>query len=152
MSIFHLHPVAKVTSSRREPIDDSWGSIVSEIILANRVPAEALDGIESFSHLEIVYLFDQVDEESIVKSGRPRGNPRFPRVGIFAQRKKERPNRLGLCTVRLLGRSGRTLRVRGLDAIDGTPVVDIKPVFREFQPKGRIRQPAWVSSLMRNYW
>ena len=73
-------------------------------------------------------------------------------MGIFGQRKKDRPNRIGLCTVELLAHNGRTITVKGLDAINGTPIVDIKPVFREFQPNGAIRQPEWVGDLMKNYW
>jgi tRNA (adenine37-N6)-methyltransferase len=82
----------------------------------------------------------------------PRNNPAWPRVGIFAQRGKNRPNRLGLATVRILKREGRTLFVTGLDAIDGTPVLDIKPVLREFLPKEPVLQPEWATELMQNYW
>ena len=73
-------------------------------------------------------------------------------VGIFGQRKKDRPNKIGLCTVALISHTGRTIRVKNLDAINGTPILDIKPVFREFQPKGEINQPTWVADLMKNYW
>jgi tRNA (Thr-GGU) A37 N-methylase len=73
-------------------------------------------------------------------------------MGIFCQRKKDRPNKLGLCTVQLLAHNGRSITVKGLDAIDGTPVLDIKPVFKEFQPKGAIVQAEWVADLMKNYW
>ncbi|MGE0568878.1 MAG: TrmO family methyltransferase [Bacteroidia bacterium] len=59
---------------------------------------------------------------------------------------------MGLCTVELLEHNGRTIKVKYLDAIDGTPVLDIKPVFKEFQAKGLIRQPNWVTDLMKNYW
>ncbi len=147
-----LNPVAFVHNSRKDVIDDGWGTIISEITLMEPIPTEALDGIEAFSHLEIVFYFDQADEHNIVYSGRPRGNPDYPVMGIFGQRKKDRPNRIGLCTVELLAHNGRTIKVKGLDAIDGTPIVDIKPVFREFQPIGVIRQPEWVGDLMKNYW
>jgi tRNA (Thr-GGU) A37 N-methylase len=73
-------------------------------------------------------------------------------MGIFAQRNKDRQNWIGLTTVELIERTGRVLRVRYLDAIDGTPVLDIKPVFREFMPKTTIRQPEWVDDLMKDYW
>jgi tRNA (Thr-GGU) A37 N-methylase len=73
-------------------------------------------------------------------------------TGIFGQRKKDRPNTIGLSTVELLEHNGRTLKVKFLDAIDGTPVLDIKPVFKEFQPKTEIKQPDWVADLMKNYW
>ena len=101
---------------------------------------------------EIIFYFDQVADDKIVYSGRPRGNPEYPVMGIFCQRKKDRPNKIGLCTVELLEHTGSTIKVKGLDAIDGTPVLDIKPVFREFQPKGNITQPEWAGDLMKNYW
>ena len=75
-----------------------------------------------------------------------------PLVGIFGQRKKDRPNTLGLCTVELLEHYGRIIKVRHLDAINGTPVLDIKPFFRENHPEGEFRQPSWVADLMKNYW
>lgn len=147
-----LKPIAKVKNSRTEPIDDHWESVIAEIELADHIPTEAFDNISDFSHLEIIYYFNKVKSQDIVFSGRPRGNPNYPVTGIFAQRKKDRPNTIGLCTVELLEHKGRTIKVKYLDAIDGTPVLDIKPVFREFQPKGQIRQPDWVADLMKNYW
>jgi tRNA-Thr(GGU) m(6)t(6)A37 methyltransferase TsaA len=147
-----LRPVATVKNSRTTPTDDFWGEVISEIELCDHIPAEAFEGISDFSHLEIIYFFDEADNREIVFSGRPRGNPDYPLVGIFAQRKKERPNTIGLCTVELLEHNGRTIKVKYLDAIDGTPVLDIKPVFKEYQPEGDIRQPVWVADLMKNYW
>lgn len=147
-----LKPIAKVKNSRTEPIDDHWESVIAEIELADHIPTEAFENISDFSHLEIIYYFDKVKSQDIVFSGRPRGNPNYPVTGIFAQRKKDRPNTIGLCTVELLEHKGRTIKVKYLDAIDGTPVLDIKPVFREFQPKQQIRQPDWVADLMKNYW
>ena len=73
-------------------------------------------------------------------------------TGILAQRAKNRPNRLGSTICRIVRREGRTLFVRELDAIEGTPVVDIKPVLREFLPRDEVRQPAWTTELMRDYW
>ena len=147
-----LKPIATAANSRKVATDDHWGEIITEITLADHIPTEAFDNIESFSHLEIIFYFDQVDETKIVFSGRPRGNPDYPVMGIFCQRKKDRPNRRGLCTVKLHAHNGRTIIVKGLDAIDGTPILDIKPVFMEFQPKSDIIQPEWVADLMKNYW
>jgi tRNA-Thr(GGU) m(6)t(6)A37 methyltransferase TsaA len=148
----NLTSVATIKNSRLTPVDDYWKEIISEIELVEHIPVEAFEGILQFSHLEIIYSFDQVPVDTIVFSGRPRGNPDYPLTGIFAQRKKDRPNTIGLCTVELLDHKGRSITVRYLDAINGTPVLDIKPVFKEFQPKGEIQQPAWVSDLMKNYW
>jgi len=147
-----LRSIATVRNSRAQPIDDHWGSIFTEIELADDIPTEAFDNITDFSHLEIIYYLDKVAQQGILFSGRPRGNPTYPSMGIFAQRKKDRPNTIGLTTVELLAHTGRTIKVKYLDAIDGTPVLDIKPVFREFQPQTAIRQPSWVDDLMHQYW
>lgn len=147
-----LTPIAIVKNSRTIPIDDNWEEVFAEIELAESIPTEAFENISDFSHLEIIYYFDKVESKDIVFSGRPRGNPNYPIIGIFGQRKKDRPNRIGLCTVQLIEHRGRTIKVKYLDAIDGTPVLDIKPVFREFQPKGEIKQPIWVEDLMKKYW
>lgn len=147
-----LTPIGYVNNTRTSISDDNWGNVVSEIKLLESIPIEALLHIEVFSHLEIIYFFDRLQQADVLFSGRPRENPEYPEMGIFSQRKKDRPNHLGLCTVQLLGHAGRMITVKGLDAIDGTPVLDIKPVFREYQPKGSILQPQWVTDLMKNYW
>jgi len=145
-------PVAYVKNTRTIPSDDHWASVISEIELAENIPTEALNNIAGFSHLEIIYFFDQVDPKKMVYAGHPRENLSYPMMGIFAQRKKDRPNPIGLCTVELIKHERRTLTVKYLDAIDGTSVLDIKPVFKEFQPKGEIKQPEWVYDLMKKYW
>ncbi|MBE0650153.1 MAG: SAM-dependent methyltransferase [Bacteroidales bacterium] len=146
-----LQPVAYVKNSRKEKIDDNWGNILSEIELAEGIPSEALDSIEAFSHLEIIYFFDKA-EKTVTGSEHPRENPDWPKVGIFAQRKKDRPNHIGLTTVNLIKKTDRKLFVTNFDAIDGTPILDIKPVFEEFLPKGNVHQPEWTRELMKNYW
>ena len=115
--------------------------------------AEALDGLEAFSHAEVFFVFDRVADSAVVRGARhPRDNPAWPRVGIFAQRAKARPNRIGSTMVEIVGREGRVLEVAGLDAVDGTPVLDIKPVMKEFLPRGDLRQPAWAAEVMRDHW
>jgi tRNA (Thr-GGU) A37 N-methylase len=117
------------------------------------VPSESLDGLDEYSHVEIIFHFDRIDPANVtMASRRARDNPAWPQVGIFALRTKHRPNRLGATIVRVLGRDGRKLRVTGLDAIDGTPVLDIKPVLAEFLPREPIRQPAWTHEMMHDYW
>jgi len=147
-----LKPIATVKNTRTEPIDDHWSEVTSIIELSDDVPTDAFNNIEDFSHLEIIFYFDQVKNDKIVFSGRPRGNPDYPVVGILGQRKKDRPNKIGLCAVELLEHNGRMIKVKNLDAINGSPILDIKPVFKEFQPVGEIRQPVWVADLMKNYW
>ncbi|MFT3935938.1 MAG: tRNA (N6-threonylcarbamoyladenosine(37)-N6)-methyltransferase TrmO [Chitinophagaceae bacterium] len=147
-----LSPIAFVKNTRLQPDDDNWGTIVSTIELADDIPTDAFNNIDQFSHLEIIYYFDKVKKEDIAYSGHPRGNKNYPLMGIFAQRKKDRPNTIGLCTVELLAWNNRTITVKYLDAIDGTPVLDIKPVFTAFQTQSPIKEPAWVNDLMKQYW
>ncbi len=149
---FTVHQVAVVHSSRTEPTDDGWDDEKTTIELIDPYGTDALLGLETYSHLEIVYLFDRVDPVLPVTQARhPRGNPAWPLTGIFAQRGKDRPNRLGISTCELLAIDGQSLTVRGLDAIDGTPVLDIKPYLSEFAPRTPIRQPAWSRELMAGY-
>ncbi len=148
-----MTPVAFVKNERKEVIDDEWEIVVSEITLAENIIEEALEGIETFSHLEIIFYMDKVkDEKAKAQHRHPRNNPDLPKLGTFAQRNKNRPNKIGLTTVELLERTGRVLKVKNLDAIHGTPILDIKPVMKEFEPKGDIRQPEWTEVIMKNYW
>ncbi|GBF48549.1 transcriptional regulator [Leptospira ryugenii] len=149
---FSLKSLAIVKNVRTEPIDDHWSSIHSTIEVLGENAEECLRGLESFSHIEIVFVFHKAKDEQIVLSGHPRGNPNYPSVGIFAQRKKDRPNRLGLSICEILKIENRYIYVKGLDAIDGTPILDIKPVFPQLLPQGEIRNPEWVASLMEHYW
>ncbi len=147
-----MEPVGYVRAERDEAIDDDWGDAVSTIELRG-FTHEALEGLDGFSHAEILFEFDRVPDDQIERGARhPRGNPEWPKVGIFAQRAKDRPNRIGSTIVEIVRVDGTTLVVRGLDAIDGTPVLDIKPVMREFLPRTDVRQPRWATELMRDYW
>ncbi|MFN9545341.1 MAG: SAM-dependent methyltransferase [Phycisphaerae bacterium] len=154
METFTVKAIGRVSCARREAIDDDWDSVPSAITLDPAVcGVEALAGIEAFSHVEVIYLFDQVGEDAVVTGARhPRGREDWPRVGIFAQRGKNRPNRLGATICRIVGVEGRVLRVSGLDAIDGTPVIDIKPVMSGFLPRGEVREPGWALEIMKDYW
>jgi tRNA (Thr-GGU) A37 N-methylase len=150
---FTLTPVAHVRGGRAEATDDDWGGSRARLRLADPLPAEALAGLADFSHAEIVFVFDRVTEAQIVTGARrPRGNPDWPLVGIFAQRGKNRPNRLGVTVCAIIAVEGRDLVVEGLDAIDGTPVLDIKPVLSGFLPRGEVREPAWAREIMESYW
>jgi tRNA-Thr(GGU) m(6)t(6)A37 methyltransferase TsaA len=151
--MIQLQPIGHVRSGRDDLRDDAWGDVTARIELSDAFGPECLEGLDEFSHAEVIFHFDRVPETSIEWRARhPRGNPAWPRVGIFAQRGKDRPNRLGSTIVEIVAREGRVLAVRGLDAIDGTPVLDIKPVMAEFLPRGTLRQPAWAGELMRDYW
>jgi tRNA-Thr(GGU) m(6)t(6)A37 methyltransferase TsaA len=151
--MIHLQPIGHVRSERRKLEDDDWDRVPARIELVDELSPECLDGLTDFSHAEVIYFFDRVAESAVERGSRhPRGNRQWPRVGIFAQRAKDRPNRLGATIVEILKRDGRILTVAGLDAVDGTPVLDIKPVMIEFLPRSPVRQPAWSTELMREYW
>jgi tRNA-Thr(GGU) m(6)t(6)A37 methyltransferase TsaA len=120
---------------------------------AQRFSAEALFGLADFSHVEVIYVFDRVAVDEIVLTARhPRGRKDWPRVGIFAQRGKGRPNRLGATICAIERVDALVLHVRGLDAIDGTPVIDLKPYMAEFAPRSPVHQTDWSHELMREYW
>jgi tRNA-Thr(GGU) m(6)t(6)A37 methyltransferase TsaA len=154
VNAFEVRAIGQVHSPRVGRNDDDWGAVESTIRLdADRFGPDALAGIGDFSHVEIIFLFDQFDEAKVsVGSRHPRGNEAWPKVGIFAQRASSRPNRLGLTTCEVVRVGGLELVVRGLDAIDGTPVLDIKPHIIEFQPRGAVVQPDWIHELMAGYW
>src|SRR5665213_1548380 len=148
-----LSPIAYVKNMRNDMSDDHWGNVLSEITIVDELPEECLEGIEAYSHLEIIYHFNKADESKTMKgAAHPRENKAWRRVGIFAQRKKDRPNHIGATIVKLVSRKGKTLIVSQFDADDGTPVLDIKPVVKEFLPQEEVKQPAWVSQLMKDYW
>jgi tRNA-Thr(GGU) m(6)t(6)A37 methyltransferase TsaA len=147
-----LSPIGTVKNARLLVEDDHWGEVVSVIELNSSFAEDALLQIEEFSHAEVIFYFHLVEDDKIETGARhPRNNRDWPKVGIFAQRGKNRPNRLGASIVKIIKREGVQLFVRGLDAVDGTPVLDIKPVMKEFLPQG-VSQPQWASELMKNYW
>ena len=141
-------------SSRKKAEDDNWDEEKAYIELdATQFTPEALAGLTDFSHVEILFHMDQVDPAKVEKTARhPRNNTDWPRVGIFAQRGKNRPNQIGATICRVLKVEGTQLHLEGLDAIDGSPVLDIKPWVAEFAPRGKVFQPQWITELMRSYW
>ncbi|HXP84363.1 MAG TPA: SAM-dependent methyltransferase [Bryobacteraceae bacterium] len=147
-------PVGIVHNPLTDPVDDGWDSVQSRIDLdETRFTAECLVGLDEFSHVEVVFLLHRVPEDEVCAGTRhPRGRSDFPPVGIFAQRGRNRPNRIGVTVCRLLAVRETSIEVEGLDAIDGTPVLDIKPYIREFAPRGTVRQPRWSTELMARYW
>ena len=151
---FRMEAIGTVSSSRSEVRDDDWDSETAVIEVDPAVFAqEALWGLTEFSHAEVLFVFHQVPESKVERGARrPRGNADWPLAGIFAQRGKNRPNRIGSTTVQILSVDGMSLTVAGLDAVDGTPVLDIKPFMAEFGPRGPVTQPRWATELMRGYW
>ncbi|MDY7102021.1 MAG: TrmO family methyltransferase [Actinomycetota bacterium] len=150
---YEIRPIGMVRGGRLDQGDDRWGGIVSTIALdRERFGPETLAGLGDFSHVDVIFICHMVDERAISTRARHPGN-RFdwPLVGIFAEREADRPNRLGLTTCELVGVAGVDVRVRGLDATAGTPIVDLKPHITEGLPE-RTRQPAWISERLRNHW
>ena len=154
MTVIECVPIATVVGGRASVEDNAWGDVDTVLrIDGGRFTTDAVAGLAQFSHLEVVSVFDRVDPKRVERGGRrPRGNPDWPLLGIFAQRGKAQPNRPGVSRCALLRVDGLDLHVRGLDAIDGTPVLDVKPWMDEVPPRGAVRQPGWSSELMRAYW
>jgi tRNA (Thr-GGU) A37 N-methylase len=150
---FVVEAIGHVRGGRAEAIDDAWGASRARIELdAGRFTDSAFAGLADFSHAEVIFLFDRVAEGEIEYGARrPRGRTDWPLVGIFAQRGRNRPNRLGSCICRIVV-EGLYLDVEGLDAIDGTPVLDVKPVLTGFLPRAQVREPGWAAEIMKDYW
>ena len=147
-----LTPIGVVRGGRGEIFEDHWGPVISRLVLdPAAVEPDATLGLSEFSHIEVVFHFHR---ETRTRRGaaRPRGNPAWPRVGVLASHSPVRPNHLGVSRCALLDVDGLELTVQGLDAIDGTPILDIKPYATEFQPSGPVREPAWIRELMAGYY
>ena len=149
-----MQPIGTVRGGRTTPEDDDWGSSSCRIELdADVLSSEASLGLEEFSHVEVLFVFDGVNPDAICSGARhPRGRADWPMTGILAQRAKDRPNRIGSTVCELVSVDGLTIELRGLDAIDGTPVLDVKPYMTGFGPRGEVREPAWAAELMAEYW
>ena len=150
-----LHPIGRVEGGRDEWAEDAWADVKATIRLdAETFTPGAVTGLEHFSHLEVVFVFDRVDQAAIrPNEPRPaRGNPAWPPIGVFAHRGPFRPNRLGVSRCRLLRVDGLDLHIQGLDALHGTPVLDVKPYHAEFGVRGTVVQPAWTTELMAAYY
>jgi tRNA (Thr-GGU) A37 N-methylase len=150
---FTVEPVAYVAGGRVEPTDDYWGGSRSTIrIDGNKFPADSTKGLQEFSHLEVVFRFHLTDPRDLnTGARRPRDNPDWPEVGVFGHRNMRRLNRLGVSRCRLLAVDGLDLHVEELDAVDGTPILDIKPWFTEFGPRGPVRQARWTGEMLGRY-
>lgn len=147
-----VEPVGRVVSERVDVADtDHWGGVEARVELAAAFGDRALTGLGDFSHVEVVFAFDRSTPlEHYRDVRRPRGRADLPEVGVFAVRSPTRPNMIGSTVCELVEVGDTWLRVRGLDAVDGTPVLDIKPVNASQVPT-QVREPAWARVLLRDY-
>lgn len=147
-----FEPVGHVRNDRSEMSAGHWADIESRIELDPRY-AKGLAGLGEFSHVVVVFHLDRIaafdPEKQLARN--PRGMEDLAPVGVFAQRTKFRPNPIGVTAVALLAVDDKGITVRGLDALDGTPVLDIKPYIPAFERKDGVRLPAWVDRMMDGY-
>lgn len=146
-----VEPIGVVRSPVWEGVDADWGEVISEIHLWDEL-TPGLVGLDTFSHVSVIFWMHRASfnpGDDLVR--RPQGREDMPEIGIFAQRARHRPNPIGFTAVRLLSIAGNVLRVQGLDAVDGTPVLDIKPYFPQFDRVRDAVMPEWVSRLMKGY-
>jgi len=122
---------------------DWWQDTVSEIVIDNNL-AEALDGLEGFSHIIVLYWMHRLTPGKMPLKVHPMGKKEIPLTGLFATRSPNRPSPIGKATVKLLRRRGNILMVKGLDAFDGTPVIDIKPYLPGYDSADDATMPQWA--------
>ena len=146
-----LKPIGYVNSDVRETVDENWGNVVSRVELYPEYHG-GLEGLREFSHVIILTFLNKSNykKERHLKR-RPRGFDSMPLVGIFSQRAKERPNPIGVTAVEIVNVGEDFLEVRGLDAINKTPVLDIKPYFPQYDRVEKPAVPEWANQLMKNY-
>lgn len=143
-----FQPIGVVRNDIRDIHFHDYTDVVSEIVVSPELE-EGLDGIEGFSHLEVFFAFHLLESDRVTLKRRPMGREDVPEVGVFAIRTQLRPCPLAATVVQLLERRGNVLRVKGLDAVDGTPVLDIKPYpsRQMMEAEGQWRVPEWTRRL-----
>src|SRR5512136_2118740 len=151
VTAYAITPIGHVESPVLEPVDREWGKITSRIVLLPEY-CPGLHGLGAFSHaIVLTWLHRASFDRARDLVRRPRGLASMPEVGIFAQRATVRPNPIGVTAVRVLGVEPDAVVVSGLDAIDGTPVIDIKPYYPQYDAVDSSVVPEWVNELMREY-
>lgn len=150
--MFEVHPIGTVSCPVDEMSQGNWATVTSEIHLAPEY-APGLQGLEGFSHVLVVFFLDRAQGFDLKKQllRRPRGMEDLQELGVFAQRTKYRPNPIGVTAVKLLGIEGNVVRVQALDALDGTPVLDIKPYMPPFDRVDDVTMPPWVGRFIEGY-
>jgi tRNA-Thr(GGU) m(6)t(6)A37 methyltransferase TsaA len=144
MEEINLKPIGFVKNDIKESRFGNFSNEISEIIVDEKF-TDALNDIEDYSHVIIVYWMDKVKDYVITH--RPQGNPDVPMVGIFACRCPRRPNPIAISTVKLIEHKGNRIKVKGLDILDGTPIIDIKPYWPQYDEVEDGKIPDWVNKL-----
>ena len=140
-----ITPIGVVRNSITVHKKEDWQSVISEIIVNDNF-TEALNGIDGFSHIIVIYwMHETLQSERSIMKVHPRRDPKLPLLGVFATRTPTRPNPIGVATVKLLERKENVLKVRGLDAINGTPVIDIKPHIPGSDSPPGAKVPDWLN-------
>lgn len=149
--LIRLEPVGYVESAATEKVDEQWGAVQSRIVLREEYRG-GLVGLAEFSHaLVLTFLHQAKFDPARHLQRHPQGRADLPLVGIFSQRAKDRPNPIGVTAVKILAVDENSVTVQGLDAIHGTPVLDVKPYFAQYDRVENPVVPAWVNILMENY-
>jgi tRNA-Thr(GGU) m(6)t(6)A37 methyltransferase TsaA len=144
MDEIKLKPIGYAKNNVKEPRFGNFSDEITEIILSEEYE-DALNRIDEYSHVIIVFWMDKVKACNITH--RPQGNPDVPQVGIFACRCPSRPNPIAMTTVKLIGHEGNTIKVKGLDILDGTPIIDIKPYWPQYDEIDEMKVPDWIYKL-----
>ncbi|MGW4890651.1 SAM-dependent methyltransferase [Kitasatospora sp. NPDC004240] len=148
-----ITPIATVVGGHPQVADDYQGGVESIIRLNADYPLETVQGLDQFSHVVVTWRFHLASPEDVQLHARsPRGDARWPATGTFVHRNHRRPNQMAISYPRLLRVDGRDLHVTDLDAVDGTPVIDIAPYFTEMGPRGEVTEPAWPGEMLTSYW
>ncbi|WP_206344268.1 TrmO family methyltransferase domain-containing protein [Streptomyces mesophilus] len=150
---YMLKPIATVVSERTEVSDDYWGGVKSIIRLNADQPLSTLEGVEEFSHLEVVWKFHKASPDDVHLGARhARNDPQYPKTGTYAHHNHRHPAQIAVSHPRLLKIEGRDLHVEDLDAVDGTPVLHLVAYFKEMGPRGEVTQPTWPTEMLGDYW
>jgi len=141
-----MEPIGSIRNEFEGHISDAWEEEVADIVIDEEY-LPALEGVDAFSHLIVLFWLHSIPREGIELMTHPQGHQELPLVGIFATRTPYRPNPIGLQVVELVSRVGNVLTVRGIDAHNGSPVLDIKPYLQRGDAVTRTRIPDWLKKL-----
>jgi tRNA-Thr(GGU) m(6)t(6)A37 methyltransferase TsaA len=150
MSAITMHAIGTVRNQITDPVDSGWGEVISVVELEPRWTG-AVDGLSEFSHAIILTYLHQAAGREVPVWRHPRNRTDMPLLGVLAQRARVRPNPIGITTCKIVDVEPNRLTIKGLDAISGTPVLDIKPYVPLFDRVETPEVPAWIGTLLSDY-